>query len=345
MDKNNLTHAGIKGMKWGRRRWQNKDGSLTPEGKLRYGNDAETSEDYIKTHSRKHISQLSNKELDERINRKIKEKQLKALEKSSVRKAAEEAALNAGKNLLQDGMTKGVKGLLNVGLKRLGSKYQNIGEFTNDAGWTSIKFEAKKIIDEAMPKMEKPKKEQPKQEPKKEQPKQESKKGKSNKSSRPHKSIHITEDEFKRRPDDSGSTSSKKTKTWRDISDDVTWYDDTPSSASTKSAASSGKRHISGLLGTSSSNSSNQSSAGITESQARRIKTMSGSSKYTSAEIARIVGVSTSTVNKYGGGSNNTNSSGMTRDQSIIASTVKKNAELGRNFISGLLPASKKKDD
>ncbi len=34
---NALTHAGIRGMKWGRRRYQNPDGSLTPEGKKRYG--------------------------------------------------------------------------------------------------------------------------------------------------------------------------------------------------------------------------------------------------------------------------------------------------------------------
>ena len=31
-----LKHHGIKGMKWGRRRYQNKDGSLTPAGKKRY---------------------------------------------------------------------------------------------------------------------------------------------------------------------------------------------------------------------------------------------------------------------------------------------------------------------
>lgn len=31
-----LHHAGIKGMKWGVRRYQNKDGSLTPAGKKRY---------------------------------------------------------------------------------------------------------------------------------------------------------------------------------------------------------------------------------------------------------------------------------------------------------------------
>ena len=34
-----LRHAGIKGMKWGVRRYQNKDGSLTPEGKKRYDRD------------------------------------------------------------------------------------------------------------------------------------------------------------------------------------------------------------------------------------------------------------------------------------------------------------------
>lgn len=32
---NNLSHHGIKGMKWGRRRYQNEDGSLTPAGKAR----------------------------------------------------------------------------------------------------------------------------------------------------------------------------------------------------------------------------------------------------------------------------------------------------------------------
>lgn len=41
-----LYHHGIKGMKWGIRRFQNKDGSLTPQGKIRY---AEESDKRIKT--------------------------------------------------------------------------------------------------------------------------------------------------------------------------------------------------------------------------------------------------------------------------------------------------------
>ena len=34
---NELAHHGIKDMKWGVRRYQNPDGSLTPEGRRRYG--------------------------------------------------------------------------------------------------------------------------------------------------------------------------------------------------------------------------------------------------------------------------------------------------------------------
>ena len=40
MENNQLYHAGIKGMKWGVRRYQNSDGTLTEAGKKRYARDA-----------------------------------------------------------------------------------------------------------------------------------------------------------------------------------------------------------------------------------------------------------------------------------------------------------------
>lgn len=36
MSDNELLHYGIKGMRWGVRRYQNPDGSLTPAGKKKY---------------------------------------------------------------------------------------------------------------------------------------------------------------------------------------------------------------------------------------------------------------------------------------------------------------------
>lgn len=49
---NYLSHHGIKGQKWGRRRWQNEDGSLTSEGKRKYG----TVENYERARRRRNIA-------------------------------------------------------------------------------------------------------------------------------------------------------------------------------------------------------------------------------------------------------------------------------------------------
>lgn len=44
-DSNTLMHYGVKGMKWGVRRYQYKDGTLTPAGKARYSDGSESEAD------------------------------------------------------------------------------------------------------------------------------------------------------------------------------------------------------------------------------------------------------------------------------------------------------------
>ena len=45
---NKLQHHGVKGQKWGVRRYQNKDGSLTPEGRKRYSDSIADTKVYTK---------------------------------------------------------------------------------------------------------------------------------------------------------------------------------------------------------------------------------------------------------------------------------------------------------
>lgn len=48
-----LYHHGVKGMKWGVRRYQNKDGSLTPAGKKRYNSEPTSDTDTVEDRKRK----------------------------------------------------------------------------------------------------------------------------------------------------------------------------------------------------------------------------------------------------------------------------------------------------
>lgn len=65
-----LYHWGIKGMKWGVRRYQNKDGTLTPAGRKRI-------------HSTTNPKKMTDEELNQRIARMQKEKQYLELKKST----------------------------------------------------------------------------------------------------------------------------------------------------------------------------------------------------------------------------------------------------------------------
>lgn len=91
-----LTHYGILGMKWGKRRFQNRDGSLTAAGRKRYEqNQYETPEEFEARKKKaveggsaaevlKFRGKLTNQELQSAKNRIDLEKQLEALEQKKV---------------------------------------------------------------------------------------------------------------------------------------------------------------------------------------------------------------------------------------------------------------------
>lgn len=95
---NDLQHHGIKGQKWGRRRYQNADGSLTPAGKQRYGSQENFERQYDKDVKRnieatktavdggKNLTRAV-KERDEERSRKNQKKADKVLEEAVREKA------------------------------------------------------------------------------------------------------------------------------------------------------------------------------------------------------------------------------------------------------------------
>lgn len=89
---NELYHFGIKGMKWGVRRYQNKDGSLTSKGKKRYSDDYKESREL----SKKSVSEMSNAELRKLNERRRLEQEYSKLNPSTIKKGLAVAGTVSG---------------------------------------------------------------------------------------------------------------------------------------------------------------------------------------------------------------------------------------------------------
>ena len=118
-----IAHHGIIGMKWGVRRYQNKDGTLTNAGKARYSTDSDAGSPAPNSGvgkktdtSSKSVSEMSDEELRTRLNRINMEDQYNAAmakrnpqKNQRVNKLVNDLAEQAVRNFAQRGIEKLVK--------------------------------------------------------------------------------------------------------------------------------------------------------------------------------------------------------------------------------------------
>ena len=127
MENEFIYHHGIKGQKWGVRRYQNEDGTLTAAGKKRYAEEEDKKVREERKQDAKNRRNLSDSELEAKIKRLKMERELKSLTEEDLspgKKAVKEMMSSAVKKVL----TAAIAGGIAYGVKVAMTKQFNAAE-------------------------------------------------------------------------------------------------------------------------------------------------------------------------------------------------------------------------